>query len=180
MYFGLFKIQILNRRRIGYLLQTPKVIVRRQNWVRFLHFITLKQMNQNIKALGQQITVDKLRLKAVNYKNHLRSEVYSLANLNSNALLERCPHWWHLQREAHPNVWVSARCRKQVSIFSWPQNTEDKHYISSQMKTEWITDESSSVCHTLSTIWQIWERITDDRKVGREVLWVKAKENEIT
>lgn len=46
-------------------------------------------MNQNIKAPGQQITVDKLRLKAVNYKNYLRSEVYPLANLNSNALLER-------------------------------------------------------------------------------------------
>lgn len=93
-------------------------------------------MNQNIKAPGQQITVDKLRLKAVNYKNHLRSEVYPLANLNSNALLE----WWSslvtLQREAHPKAWVSAHCRKQVSIFSWPQNTEDKHYISSKMKTE--------------------------------------------
>lgn len=61
MYLGLFKIQILNRGRIGYQLQTPKVIARGQNCTRFLHFITLKQTNQKIKAPGKHITVDKVK-----------------------------------------------------------------------------------------------------------------------
>lgn len=75
MYLGLFKIRILNRQGRGYQLKPPAVIVRGQQGALFLHFITLKQMNQKIKALGQHIKADQLRLEGLSgKKTHWSSE----------------------------------------------------------------------------------------------------------
>lgn len=88
MYLGLFKIRILNRRGRGYQLKPPVVIVRGQHGDSFLHFITLKQMNQKIKAPGQHIKADQLRLEGLNGKKSTGAQRHLLANLNANAFLD--------------------------------------------------------------------------------------------
>lgn len=93
-------------------------------------------MNQKIKAPGQHIKVDKLRLKDLNGKKHWSSE----ASIGK-AQLQGCtrmgaPLVALPQREAHPKVSLSSRCRKRVSIFPRPQNTKDKPCIDSRRKTE--------------------------------------------
>jgi len=61
-------------------------------------------MNQKIKAPGQCIKVDKLRLKDLNGKS-TRAQRPALAKLNAKAVPEEWPMLVALlQREAHPNI----------------------------------------------------------------------------
>lgn len=181
MYFWLFKIRILNRRRRGYQLKTPAVIVRRQNWAPFLHFITLKQMNQKIKAPGQHIKIDKLRLEGLNCKKPLELRGTRWRILILLLYWRGSPHRWHLQRGAHPKSLgflllqetsqdlpcLKIQTRNTASALGWKQ---DDHWLPKAA----LRARASAKLGKLRNRhwkWQQWQ------KGWEEALWVKAKDN---
>lgn len=118
MYFWLFKIRILNRRRLGDQLKNPRVIVRGQAWAWFLHFITLKQMKQKIKAPGQCIKVDKLRLKDLNSEKHWSFKASCWPILTPRLYWDGGPHGWpsHKGRPTPKSPFLLAAGNKLASF----------------------------------------------------------------
>lgn len=181
MYLGLFKIRILNRQGRGYQMKPPVVIVRGQHGAPFLHFITLKQMNQKIKAPGQHIKADQLRLEGLNGKKPLE-----LRGTRWRILMLML--YWRGSPQGDPHEGEPTLKSRLLPAAgsqsgpSLPPNTEEKHApVQGWNEDVLLAAESRSVCLSCSTICEIGEWTakpgSNGRRVGREALWVKTKGN---